>query len=170
MRIWIIISSILSTLVLTSKSSWVRVKNNLEKTIKIIILFFIAFVMLATIIPMVINPIRRPRGMVRNYILRQTPLGTSIYDVITIVEGRDDWGEAYIDFEKGFLTSTSRRPTIEEQFSSYVIGEMTVSVNLGGFHAWYIVFGVPRVSTSARWGFDADGRLIEVFIRQGWSP
>jgi len=52
--------------------------------------FLLVTVILLIAIPMVINPMQRPEGMLRDYILRMTPIGTSIDDVIEVARSRDD--------------------------------------------------------------------------------
>ena len=134
-----------------------------EKNAKIIfiivLLSILLFVALVTFIPMITTPIRRPLYLVRSYVLKQTPIGTDIEDVIAVIESRDDWSAATV-IEGGLITRPIGKPSV-------VVGEVSVVANLGRFHAWYVMFGVPSVSTSAQWDFDEDGRLIDVFIRQG---
>ncbi|MCL2388466.1 MAG: hypothetical protein FWC89_13105 [Defluviitaleaceae bacterium] len=135
----------------------------------IVVLSLVLVVILVTvIIPMIKNPIQRPRGMVRNYILEITPMGTHIDDVINIIEGRDSWTLGRVDFEMGFSPQTSVRPCPERHPYLTVIGEMAVFANLGRYRAWYVMFGAPYVQVFARWGFDADGNLIEVLVQTSW--
>jgi len=120
--------------------------------------------MLIWVTLMVVNPIRRPRFMVRNHVLRLTPMGTHIDDVAEILENHKNWNIGHINHERGFTPprSTERSP----------IGEMSIRVWAGEYwpsNAPFIGFMV-MTSVSIFWGFDADGLLIDVYISKsmGW--
>lgn len=133
-----------------------------RKKITLILLFLLAIIMLVTFIPMIVHPYRRPISMVRNYILRITPIGTSIDDVIAILESRDDFGFLHINFESGFRASPADRHSGIED-----MGEMLVSTGLGIYrNAWHTWPPFIAWSVGASWIFDADGKLIEVHIQK----
>jgi hypothetical protein len=133
-----------------------------RKKIMVILLSFLCFVVLVTIIPMVMHPYRRPQGMVRNHILRITPIGTDIEDVIDILQSRDDFGLLHIDFEGGFRASPAERHVGIED-----MGEMLVSTGLGVYrNAWHTWPPFITQTVGASWIFNEDGKLIEVLIRK----
>jgi len=113
---------------------------------------------------------RRPQWMIRNQILSITPLGTSIEDVIAIIENSDDFGHMHVDFERGLY----RPPTGIYGLPSWIgqparhVGEMYVSAHIGSYRAWYRWFHIT--GKSIIWGFDEDGALVEVYIREQWGP
>jgi hypothetical protein len=116
---------------------------------------------MSIVIPMLTTPYRRPTGMVRDHILRITPLGTSIEDVVSILEDRDDFGPLHIDFEQGF-----RAEPVDRHAGMNDMGEMLVSTGLGRYRAWYRWFPLMTWSVGATWIFDGDGNLIEVYVRR----
>ena len=141
----------------------------------VIVLSLLIFITLVTFIPMLITPRRRPVNMVRNYILRITPIGTNIEDVIKVIESRDDWGGASVDYERGFYRETASRPPlpgVEPLFpvSFSVIGEMSVSAGIGRYRSWHNLFFIDVIGVGVTWGFDGDGNLIEVHVRKGGGP
>jgi len=118
---------------------------------------------------MITTPMRRPEAMFRNYILRITPMGTNIEDVIQVIEIRDDWGIPNINYEFGIAP---QRPRSREPRGSGLpdlsrIGEMSVSSHIGTHFAWYRWFPLMEFSVVVLWAFDGDGNLIEVFISRG---
>ena len=127
---------------------------------------FTLFVLVTVIIPMILNPARRPDNMVRNYLLNLTPLGTNISDVINIVEGRNDWDVRRIDHERGFTVTNFALPGGDPN-RVIVVGEMSVRVHIGTtrlvWHAW-----PPLINwfVEAFWGFDESGNLIEIRVRR----
>ncbi|MCL2576771.1 MAG: hypothetical protein FWE27_01795 [Defluviitaleaceae bacterium] len=109
--------------------------------------------------------------MVRNYILRITPLGTNIEDVIKVIESRDDWSRPSVDYERGFYRQTTARPPppgVEPRFP--VIGEMSVSAGIGHYRSWHNLLFIDVIRVGVTWGFDGDGNLIEVHVRKGGGP
>jgi len=121
----------------------------------------LAVMVLSIVIPMLTTPYRRPIDMIRNHILRITPLGTNIEDVIAILDSRDDFGSLHIDFERGFQATPGDRHA-----GKYDMGEMLVSTGLGMYRAWYRWFPLMTWSVGASWIFDGDGILIEVYVRR----
>jgi len=87
-------------------------------------------------------------------------MGTHIDDVITTIENRDGWTLGGVILNRGLTVRGSASP----------IGEMYVVANLGSYHAWYVMFGIPDIGVSARWAFDEDGRLISIRVQKSWSP
>jgi len=133
------------------------------------VLSLLLVVLVVTATPMIATPVRRPRGMLRRYVLRVTPIGTNIDDVIDIIQEREDWSLGSVDFHMGFSPITAiPRPDVVPNIP--IVGEMSVSAVLGRYHAWYVVFGIPEVTATARWGFDEDGNLIDVLVLTHWSP
>jgi len=115
---------------------------------------------------MIPNPMRRPHGMATNYILRLTPIGMDINEVLYIIEGHRNWHIGTPNFERGFL----RPPDV----SSSRVGEKSITARghpLGSGY-WPAPIPVPiwpwffRTIVSIYWGFDADGKLIEVYVHQ----
>ena len=129
----------------------------------IIALSLITAILLLTFVPLLTNPARRPHEMIKKQILRITPLGTDIDDVIKVIESRNDWESPNINRSLGFapLSPGRRGPPPDGQPDLFRIGEMSVSSYMGSYRNWFL-FLVTDVSIF--WGFDADGKLIEVYI------
>jgi len=136
----------------------------MEKIVKIGYLSIVFLIPLAIFVSMLINPMRRPHRNVRNYILRQTPLGTSMDDVISFAGRRAGWRIPRVNREHGFLHRGEPIPgwPVSALSGHSVIGEMSVRVYAERYHAWYKLF-VPT-GVTVFWGFDTEGNLIEVFV------
>jgi hypothetical protein len=88
-------------------------------------------------------------------------LGTSIEDVINILESSEDYGNLNINFDGGF------QPIPQERHRGIDdMGAMLVSTGLGSYRAWYKWFPLMEWRVGASWIFDEDGILIEVHIRK----
>jgi len=107
--------------------------------------------------------------MIKNHILRITPLGTSIEDVIKIIENRNDFGDMHVNLERGFTPSTPASgwyAVTGQRGVIPVIGEMSIRVHLGTYRAWHKWFPLMEWEVIAFWGFDGDGNLIDVHIQE----
>jgi len=141
-----------------------------KKFIMIVLSLFV-LLLLITAIQMIVQPYRRPTAMVRNHILRITPLGTSIEDVVSILESREDFGLLHINLERGFTSNSPWSLVDGQPVAPSPIGEMHVSTGLGIYRAWYKWFPlILEWSVGVSWGFDENGQLIEVqIVKHGMS-
>ena len=109
------------------------------------------------------NHLQKPLSMIRNDILWQTPLGTEMDEVIEVVERGarlKGWEIRGISHNMGYVNYSIRIPDWPDITASGhpVIGEKSIRVYLGKrLFFWHI---------TASWGFDKDGKLIDVYIRE----
>ena len=98
--------------------------------------------------------------MARNYILRLTPIGTHIDDVVEIMEW-NGYGRLYVNLSNGF------RPP-PPSFYDARIGVMSARTGWSFYYlTWYRWFHTTEVNIN--WGFDEDGKLIDVYVRKIWG-
>ena len=156
-------------------SKWVK---------KMMVICLIGFVLALVMLPyilMIPNPMRRPQAAATNYVLGLTPIGTHIDDVISIVENHRDWTIERIDRERGF---SHPRPHLipgwpndmvlppgwilsESRTRSVIVGEQSIRVQAGRHWPFNapLPFGLlMETIVSVFWGFDEDGKLIEVYV------
>jgi len=101
--------------------------------------------------------------MLRNYILRITPIGMNIDEVIHILDARDDFRYLQINRNAGFSPLFGSINIPPAGFSGLpMIGRMSVSTYLGTYRAWYEWFPLMEFSVSVFWGFDEAGNLIDI--------
>jgi hypothetical protein len=106
--------------------------------------------------------------MFRNYILRITPLGTNIYDVIDIIDNSNNLGERrFTTFERGVAITSSTnffgRPTWGDTTGVFIVGEKSIQSYMGRYTAWW--FPTIAVHVTVFWAFDEEGKLIYIHIR-----
>ena len=96
------------------------------------------------------NPLRKSEEEIKANILKLTPIGTSMDDVINVIESNESWGwEGYIS-PNGFPVDVSGDP----------IGEKSISVILGSYR------NIFKTYVLSRWVFDENSKLIEVFVNK----
>jgi len=109
------------------------------------VVFGTAIIGLPTIVfvPMLTNPLRRPPEMVANYFLGITPIGTSMEDVIAIVE------DQFAPF----------------RHSPRILEREVISI-VGGYIApWYrLLLPIFETNVHVFWRFDEAGYLTEVNV------
>ena len=127
------------------------------KKLKAAIIFVISIVILVIVIMnilTIINPLRKSQAGIEKDILRLTPIGMHIDDVIKIIEGREKWNVRYIDYEMGYA-HPYRLCTDDD----YIVGNKSIRASIGD----YKVIFVPA-NVTVLWGFDYDGKLIEIYV------
>ena len=133
-----------------------------KRKIIMIIFALIALIVLIPYILMIPNPMRRPLRMATNYVLRLTPIGMDMEAVIDILEGHRNWHINSPNFERGFSHPLHA--------SGNMVGVKSITAFGGSY--WPAPMPVPlygwlfRTEVSIFWGFDEDGRLIDVWVRQ----
>ena len=129
----------------------------------ILIMFAVVFAsIILVVIALSINPLLRTEVGIRRHLLRSTPIGTSIEDVLQIF-GIDD---TEIRSHGVVLHNTLRIP-LRSVFPndvndpSRVLGNSHIWKNLGSYQL------IVRIDVEAVFVFDENGHLMEVFVRKG---
>jgi hypothetical protein len=93
----------------------------------------------------------RPESSIRASLLRGTPLGSTSQEVRAFVQSRGWLDRNYIG-DSGFLKQEAGVPAVE-------VGVTSIRGELGRY--WSVPF---QTSVTAFWGFDANGRLIDIWV------
>lgn len=96
--------------------------------------------------------LRRSPTSIRESVLSLAPLGSSPETIMALVK-KEGWKSQGFNTRSGFLKQ-------EPPSKSEVIGTSHIQASLG--HHW--TFPFLRTDVTAYWGFDKDGRLIDVWI------
>ena len=104
--------------------------------------------------------LQKPRSMIRNDILRYTPIGISMDEVLKAIESKKRWEVERISYDRGYIDYDNVVPgwRTSEATGYSVVGEKSITVYLGRRMLFW--------NMEASWGFDVDGKLIEVYIRE----
>lgn len=122
------------------------------------------------VIALIFNPlIRTPEG-IRRHLLRTTPIGTSMEDVVLIADEISNSScpnririrdHGVVLHPRDPLRPTNFLPA--DLIGSTVSGDQSVRIHLGHYR---IIF---RIDVVAFYAFDEDGKLIEIFISKEWD-
>ena len=146
------------------------------KKIKKLLLWTLLICIIALVLSpyflMLVNPMRRPESMATNYILRLTPLGTDMEEVISIVENHRSWNIAWIRHDRGFPHPQPHTITPRPEERPFIVGDKSIRVDAGRFWPADIqpIMGLfMETIVSIFWGFDENGRLTEVYVWKSWQ-
>jgi hypothetical protein len=104
-----------------------------------------------------------------NDTLKLTPMGTHIDDVAAIVQGQTiiknvtELTPPVISYDKGYANPRHEKVPgwlYSEDARSSIVGYKSVRVSYGTHF---------NTSISIRWGFDEDGKLIDVFVTKDFD-
>ena len=114
--------------------------------------------------PMIYNPLRRPAPLIRNHILRHTPIGMCIDEVIEIIENNERWGNPNVLRTSGFSHPLHNVPgwPLSELTGAAIVGDMSIRTFAERYSVGFIWRMERRVNIF--WGFDEYGKLIEIFV------
>ena len=133
---------------------------------KIIIWFITGAVVIGLgliILSYLTNPLRRPEGQIREDILEITPIGTSMEDVIKIIENNKKWEAPRIFNECGVSYADLGWPSKPDDLALgkiTVIGEKSIRTIFGRYQAFF------QVLVDVHWAFDENAKLIDIFIQK----
>ena len=131
----------------------------MKKYIIIIILSVAAIIILTIAITVFTNPLRGTEEQIRERVLRLTPVGTSMEEVLQVIDDNRRW-EPGISHPRGIPWYIVRHTIPGFPFDGS-IGSQSISVYVRT-HRFFIIPNWVEMF----WGFDEDGYLIDVRIRK----
>lgn len=139
----------------------VRRNKKLSKQVILTIICCVLAITLLQLILLLVNPMRRSESLATNYILRLTPIGTDMDEVIRIIENHRNWNIARINREQGFAHPRQGGLSIEQ--GRTIVGEKSIRVDMRRYIP-FVFFPFMETNVSMFWAFDEDGKLIEVYV------
>ena len=126
---------------------------------KYAVLSIVGLVVLAVIIVVLLNPLRRSKEHIRNGLLKMTPVGTSMDDVLVAIESSRKW--------KYYTSNSHSWPLESKEITSEYIDSFIRTKSMIFYLGKY---GFFTVCVSAKYTFDEDLNLIDVVVdkENGW--
>lgn len=125
-----------------------------KKTKYILITLIIILIVIASVVIIELqNPLRKSKEEIRESMLKLTPIGTSMDDVLKVIKDNEKWETMYVSFENGFSKPGSRNPCT-------IVGDKLVRVLAGRYIDFF------KVSVSVYWGFDENSKLIDICVNK----
>jgi hypothetical protein len=102
-------------------------------------------------LPPLFNPLQRSQAGTEAYILRQTPPGTHMAEVVEFIE-QQGWEIRYVSHNHGFNQPGTGRS----------VGEQSIRANAGN-HRFLSNLVLTR-NVTILYGFDENGKLTDVYV------
>lgn len=105
------------------------------------------------------NPLRRSEEQIRENLLKITPIGTNMEDVVQVVENNKDW-TARGTFDSGYLmiNGRPRQPSSYSSTVDNVVGASSMQVDIGEYRT---IFATDVIVFYA---FDEEFKLIDITV------
>ena len=98
------------------------------------------------------NPLRKSNEEIRANILALTPIGTSMEDVLKVIENNKKWKILWIKNDYRYETT--------DLSGDFIIGEKSIRASIGKY------INLFKVDVQIYWGFDENSKLIDVGVRK----
>ena len=119
----------------------------MKKRVSLILVALV--VIIPVFITFLVNPLTKPKGWIRKDLLKLTPIGTSIKDVINIAEINKIWEYYHINENNGYEVDKDGHKII-------IPGLELINVDLGKYFRGIYV--------SAHYDFDEKSKLIDITV------
>jgi hypothetical protein len=124
---------------------------------------FVLFLLFVLIILLTIlifsNPMRRPKTWIKNDVLKLTPIGMNMEDVINVIIKKEEWKNYNINNQFGYV-----KDEVKNNSEKIFVGEKSITVFWGKYNTVFIFPMATHVTIF--WGFDEDLKLIDVYIKK----
>jgi hypothetical protein len=102
------------------------------------------------------NPLRRSEKSIRTSMLKLTPVGTGMEDVIGVIESNENW--AYYIRDIGYVFVYDRPSKRAPISNEPVVGVKSIVVHIGEYHAFFLT------DVSVFYAFGKDSTLIDIAV------
>ena len=118
------------------------------------------------VIILISNPLWKSEARIATNLLHIMPVGTSMEDVISIVENHKSWTIRFISYDRGFIMGPSG-PEMggEPDGRRTLIGEKAMRLHLGQYYAYFFI----QTDVSAFIAFDENSNLVRIVVRKSMN-
>ena len=117
---------------------------------------FILITIVCVVITFSLVPLSKPIGRIRKDLLKLTPIGTSMEEVIASIESNEQW-TIRVKSDNGYIVDRKGNPANLDYLGTYtIIGEKSIRVSLGKYFRGIYV--------GAYYGFDENLELIDIAV------
>ena len=116
------------------------------------VLVVLAIIIMIIIVIALANPLRKSQEQITKDILKLTPIGTDIKDVVHVIETNEKWEWSGHINPNGFL----KQPAPPEPRTT--VGTQSIRVLIGDYRNIFVT------SVTVFWGFDENSKLVDVWV------
>ena len=134
------------------------VGNNTWQIIKSTFIVSIC-IMMVIVAVIASDPLRRSNTHIREQVLKITPIGTNMENVIEIIENNDKWEIENVYYGSDYTNQKPLSPELPTESEGSPTWDKSILVLGGEYRTIFIT------SVTIFWEFDEDSKLIEINIR-----
>ena len=105
------------------------------------------------------NPLLKSEEQVRESILKLTPIGTSMEDVLKVIEINKKWETRYVSYVHGISQGD-----LGKSGSSIVKKSIRVMIGKYHFEPNFDIYAFVERSVTVFWAFNEESKLIEIYV------
>ena len=134
------------------------------------LLVLLVFIVVAVLISLA-NPLAKSQEEIRENILKLTPIGTSMDDVVKIIENNKKWETMYVNDKNGYSIMGGIPSEASSNEVDTVVGKKSIRVMIGKYHfqPQFDIYAFIERYVNVFWAFDENSKLIEVSVRKDAS-
>lgn len=132
----------------------------LKKKYKLLGLFIVFVVIIIVIVS---NPLLCSESIIRRKLLKETPIGINMDNVIETLKSNENYEIMFISYENGFGMSKSEPIDAAVSYGQEEIGKKSIKVHLGEYR---VIFCVDVI---AYYGFDEQNELIAIEVTKEYE-
>lgn len=129
------------------------------------VLIAVSAVIIISVVVVLSNPLRSSNESIRTTMLKLTPIGTSMEDVVEVVEGNEKWKIRSVrDYGYLLVNGIPSFPYFSPigeggyDYKHPIIGEKSMRVYLGDYRTIFVT------SVSVFYAFDENSKLIDIAV------
>ena len=132
----------------------------MKKNVKHYVILILVIITLVSAGIILLNPLRQSEADLRERMLKITPIGTNMKEVVKVIKENKKWELEWVDNESGYgIDKASGEPGEEYDFE---IGKKSIRICIGTY-SYRIIFPVQVL---VYYGFDEKSKLIDVAVRK----
>jgi uncharacterized membrane protein len=135
----------------------------MKKKIIFVIIIVILAIIMAVAILVLSDPLRRSAERIRIDMLKHTPIGMSMEEVIKVIESNNNW-EIGRTRDNGYIIR-NRLPDIDiTRGNENTVGVKSMEVYIGSYNFFYFA---GRTIVWIYYAFDEDSKLVDIAVGKG---
>ena len=136
--------------------------DNARQVVKFTSISVVCLLVIIPVVIVLINPLRWPSVLQRDRMLRLTPIGTSMEEVVKVIESQEKWKIRNISYEHGYINYDYKVPEWPTSSVSglSIIGAKSIMADVGEYSNPFVT------SVTVSWGFNEEATLIDVYVRK----
>ncbi|MDR1913039.1 MAG: hypothetical protein LBQ68_00950 [Clostridiales bacterium] len=121
----------------------------------------LSIIVIMCVVVVLLHPLRKPTGWIRQDLLKLTPIGTSMDEVLVTIRQKHKERDISVDYEKGYRVNKEGNLDFTNMPEFSIVGEKTICVSMGSYRVVFTTY------VDVYYGFDENSELIDILVYKG---